>query len=89
VTWIDDSNTALNLTTATLSVRFSGVGSSASFTGAGAFNITNAAGGLFTYTFASSDVSVAGTWQLQFIATYSDTTKQFSDPVPFEVLADL
>jgi hypothetical protein len=89
VTWLDDLNVALNLTTATLAVRFNGVSGSASFAGAGTFNITNAAAGLFTYTFAASDVAVAGTWRLQFIATYSDTTKQFSDPIDLEVLAAL
>lgn len=89
VTWLDDLNTALNLSTATLSVRFGGVGSSASFTGTGTFNVTNAASGLFTYTFSAADVAAAGTWQLQFLATYSDTTKQFSDPVPLEILAAL
>jgi hypothetical protein len=89
VTFLDDSNTALNLTTATLSVRFGGVGTSQSFTGAGTFNITNAASGSFTYTFASTDVANPGSWQLQFVATYGDSTKQFSDPVPLEILADL
>lgn len=89
MTFLDDSNTALNLTTATLSVRFGGVGTSQSFTGAGTFNITNATSGLFTYTFASTDVANPGTWQLQFLATYGDGTKQFSDPIPLEILADL
>jgi hypothetical protein len=89
VTFLDDSNTALNLTTATLSVRFGGVGTSVSFTGAGTFNITNATAGLFTYTFAAGDVANPGSWNLQFIATYGDGTKQFSDPVPLEILADL
>lgn len=89
VTFLDDSNTALSLLTATLSVRFGGIGTSQSFTGAGTFLITNAASGLFTYTFASTDVATPGSWQLQFIATYGDGSKQFSDPVPLEILADL
>lgn len=89
VTWLDDSSTALNLTNATLSVRFSGVGTSTSFAGAGSFTITSAVAGQFTYTFASTDVANPGTWQLQFLATYGDGTKQFSDPFPLEVLADL
>lgn len=89
VTWLDDSNTALNLSGATLTVRFAGVAGSQSFTGAGSFSVTNATAGQFTYTLASTDVATPGSWQLQFVATYSDTTKQFSDPIPLEVLADL
>lgn len=89
VTWLDDSNTALNLTGATLSVRFSGVGTSTSFAGGGSFSITSSVGGQFTYTFVSADVAAPGTWQLQFLATYGDGSKQYSDPLPLEVLADL
>jgi hypothetical protein len=89
VTFLDDSGAALNLTGATLSVRFSGVSGSASFLGGGSFSITNAAAGLFTYTLVAGDVATPGTWQLQFKATYGDATVSFSDPIPLEVLADL
>jgi hypothetical protein len=34
-------------------------------------------------------VGTAGTWQLQFVATYVDTSKTYSDPVPLEILPDL
>ena len=89
VTWLDDSNNALNLTGATLTVRFGGVGSSTSFVGAGSFSITSPSAGQFTYTFAGTDVAAPGSWQLQFKATYLDTTFQLSDPFPLEILADL
>lgn len=85
VTWLDDSNVALNLTTAALSVRFGGIGSSTSFLGTGTFNVTSNVLGTFTYTFSALDVAKAGNWQLQFIATYGDGTQQFSDPVPLEI----
>lgn len=89
VTWQDDSGAALDLTTATLTVRFSGVAGSTGFNGTGTFNITSAATGKFTYTLSATDVAVAGTWNLQFIATYGDGTKQFSDPVPLSIAVDL
>lgn len=89
VTWVDDSNVALDLTGATLSVRFGGVGTSASFAGTGVFSVTSPTGGLFTYTMSADDVATAGTWQLQFLATYADTTKTYSDPMPLEILPNL
>lgn len=89
VTWLDDSNVALDLTGATLSVRFAGQGGSLSFAGTGTFNVTSASTGQFTYTLAGTDVATPGTWQLQFTATYVDSTKEMSDPVPLEVLPTL
>lgn len=89
VTWQDDLGVAVDLTGATLVVRFGGVAGSTSFTGTGTFNVLSALAGTFTYTLSTADIGTPGTWRLQFTATYVDGTKLFADPIDLEVLADL
>jgi hypothetical protein len=85
VTWSDDSGNALNLTGATLSVRFV-PNSGSAFAGTGTFSVTNAAAGQFTYTFSTSDVATAATYILQFKANYAAGNDQFSDPITIQIL---
>lgn len=89
LTWTDDANVAVDLTSASITVRFKGMGGAATFTGAGTVNITNAAAGKFTYTFNASDVAAAGNYQLQFKANYGGSDNLFSDPLGLDILAAL
>ena len=87
VTWLDDLMAPVNLTGATLTVRFGGVATSATFTGTGTFSVLSAVAGTFTYTLSSADVAAPGTWRLQFVATFGDGSKVLADPIDLEVLA--
>jgi hypothetical protein len=89
VTWKDDAGLPIDLTGATINMRYKGD----AYTGAdGASHqspntgtITNAALGQFTFQPAAADLAVAGTYQWQFIATYIDTTVLKSDPITIQI----
>ena len=87
LTWQDDSGTAVDLTGATVTCRFLPV-HGAGFAGTGTVNVTNAAGGVFTYAFSAGDVATAGDYTLQFKAVYGDSTVNFADPLGLSILAD-
>ena len=84
MTWTDDSNTAINLTGATLAVKFApNIG--ASFAGTGTFTITTPLAGEFTYQQSSADVASAFTGTLRFTAVIGGDQLS-ADPVLFVVL---
>ena len=68
-----------NLVAATLSVFFAKEGG-ATTTGAGTFALTAPFYGQFTYSPDATDLSAAGTYAIQFMASFPDTTTQYSDP---------
>lgn len=76
ITWLDESNTAVNLTGATITgrIKHNITGSAAALTGA--FALVTAASGIFSYTPSSADTSrdASKHYVVQFIATFGDST---------------
>ncbi len=58
-------------------------------TGSGTFQITDGPGGKGTYTFASSDVAVAGSYDLQVALQLNNGTTKHFDLRSLEILAPL
>jgi chitodextrinase len=71
----------VNLTGATITVRFVPQDGSAAFTGAGTIVVTNAVLGQGTYTFNASDVATSKAYKLWGKASFADGTVLYSDPV--------
>lgn len=75
VTW-----STMNLTSATLAVNFQNLASDAISAGGGLFTITSPFYGQFTYAPISTDLATAGTYAVQFQASFPDGTIGYSDP---------
>ena len=74
-TWLDDSKNAINLTGATVVLRFCPAATlSEGYTPTGVVTITNAAAGQFTYAPAVGDFAAAGNYDVQAKATFGDGT---------------
>lgn len=90
ITWLRDDATPVDLTASSITMRFSSdTGVPAAFTGTGVVAITAPTLGQFTYTFAIADLATAGNYHVQFVADYGSSRKEFSDAIPFFILADL
>jgi predicted alpha/beta superfamily hydrolase len=87
VTFVDDGNAAINLSGATLALIIHNTQTNTDTAGAGAWTITNAAGGLATYAWASADSATPGTYLLYIKATYGGGGVAFADPIPWQVNA--
>lgn len=83
VTWPGE-----NLTGATISVRLQYVGGATS-SGAGTFAVTNGPAGQFTYAPSASDMTTAGTVEVQFKAVLSGGATVYSDPFQIVVTTPL
>lgn len=76
ITWLDTEGQAVDLTGATMTGRIvppRGGGPARDV--AGALDVVDAEGGVFRWTYDAADVETAGTYQVQFAATYGDATK--------------
>jgi hypothetical protein len=82
VTW-----STMNLTGATLAVIFQNLSTNVVTTGGGLFTITAGFYGQFTYAPISTDLASAGTYAVQFSATFSNGTLGYSDPTNVIVVA--
>ena len=76
ITWTDDDGTGVNLTGATLTGKIRQGGAVRSIDGTLA--LVTAASGIFSWTYGALDVGTVGEAEVQFIATFSDTTKDKS-----------
>lgn len=76
ITWLDESNTAVNLTGATITgrIKHNITGSAAALTGT--LSLVTAASGIFSYTPSAADTTrdASKHYSLQFIATFGDAT---------------
>lgn len=84
IQWTDTDGDPVNLTGATLSGRIKPIGGSARAVD-GTLTITGATTGLFTWTYGATDVGTAGRFEVQFKATYADTTYALSIPAKWRV----
>jgi len=78
--FLDESKNPIDLTGATLSIRFQGP---TVFSGSGVFVVTNAALATYTYQPGATDVALAnvGVYSLWIAATWPDGTAVHLDPV--------
>lgn len=89
LTWLVDGGSALNITGATLTGVLQNVKGGTDVTLAGTFTITSGSAGTFTYAPVAADLATAGSYQLQIKAVFGDSTVEYSDPVPVQILAVL
>lgn len=71
VTWTDESGTAINLTSATLSGNIRSLQTGAIRAIDGTLAITTAASGIFSWTYGANDVGESGDFKVQFKAQYA------------------
>lgn len=69
ITWTQDDDTAQNLTGATLSGTIQNKDGTVTAI-AGTLALSDAANGVFTWTYAAADVATPGRYLVQFKATY-------------------
>jgi hypothetical protein len=74
ITWQDSAGDAIDLTDATITGKIRD-GTKTVRDIDGSLDITDATSGVFTWTYGADDVGTAGGHEVQFIATYTDTTK--------------
>lgn len=73
ITWTDEDGTAVDLTNTTLTgfIRPFGGGTTRAIDGT--LSLVTAASGIFSWAYGETDVGTAGQFEVQFVATYSDT----------------
>lgn len=74
ITWTDSDGDAVNLTGATLTGRLYNIDLGTTANIAGDLDLVTAASGIFDWAYDAADVESAGTYLVQFTATYADTT---------------
>ncbi len=80
----DDQGNAVNLNGATLALIVHNPATGVDVLGAGAFTITDATAGQFTYQWATSDSAVAAEFALVLKITIAGASA-YSDPIPWVV----
>lgn len=78
ITWKRDDGTAVNLTGATLTGRLKNQATEVTTAIDGTLALVTPASGIFRWTYGANDVGTAGTFEVQFTATYADTLKDIS-----------
>lgn len=73
ITWLDTDNTPVNLTGATITGKIQSVAVGASVAIAGDLDLVTPASGIFDWSYDAADVATAGTYMVQFTATYGDS----------------
>lgn len=85
ITFLDENASAYDLTGATMSARIKNISTGGATAATGTFSLVTASSGIFTYIPSTADVATAGVYKIQFIATYSDTSKDKTFVVPMQV----
>lgn len=80
ITWTDESNTAIDLTGATLTGELKNMATGVEAAITGTLAIVTAASGIFSWARSAADVATAGTYRVRFVATYTGPldTKSFA-----------
>lgn len=90
ITWTDEDGTALDLSGATITARIRNITSNLTATSDGAFTIVTAASGIFRWDYSAADVATAGSFEVQFTATYgSAPTPARTIVAPWSVLRSI
>jgi hypothetical protein len=93
ITWTRDDTTPEDLTSATITAKIQayvgGTTTGSPTSSTGTFTVTGAPGGNFHWAPSLTDVATAGTYVVQFIATYGDATVAKTYPAPWTVVQSL
>ena len=81
ITWKDERGNALVLTGATITAGKRDHDGTTVTAVDGTLALSDGPNGVFTWTYGTNDISTAGTYVVQFFATYADTTieKNFTE----------
>ena len=86
LTWQDDTGNPVDLTAATITGKIAPPsGASVALKNTPAIITANI--GRFNYSVAANEVAVAGTYMVQFIATFPTTDPLYSDPISIDFVA--
>jgi hypothetical protein len=80
ITWTDGDGEVFDLSGATIAVRIRNVVTGVTFVSDGVFTLTSAANGTFRWDYGTNDVQSAGSYEVQFTATFG------SSPTPARTL---
>ena len=90
ITWTDENGTALDLSGATITARIRNTTANTTVASDGAFTVVTAASGIFRWDYSAADVATAGSYEVQFTATYgSAPTPARTILAPWVVLASI
>ena len=90
ITWTDDNGTPLDLSGATITARIRNTTSNQAAASDGTFTIVTAASGVFRWDYSAADVATAGSFEVQFTATYSSApTPARTIVAPWSVLKSI
>ena len=70
ITWTDDSGTAVDLTSSTITGKIRDASGTVRDID-GSLDLVTAASGIFTWTYGDLDVGTDGTFEVQFVATFA------------------
>jgi hypothetical protein len=85
ITWKKSDGTAYDLTGATITARLINKKTRQARAADGTLTIVTAASGIFNWAYGANDVSEAGKFDVQFIASYSDSKNDKTFVEPWEV----
>jgi hypothetical protein len=85
ITWKKSDGTAYDLTGATITARVLNKKTRQARAADGTFTIITATSGIFDWAYGATDVSEAGKFDVQFIASYSDNKDDKTFIEPWEV----
>lgn len=74
ITWLDCEGDAQDLTGATITGKKRNTATGVSSAITGTLVAVTPASGIFDWTYSAADVLTAGKFEVQFLATYADTT---------------
>jgi len=87
ITWTDADGTPIDLTGATIAGTMRSIANNVTAVITGDLTVTDGAAGRFTWQYSAADVSIAGTYEAQFTATYpSGPTPARTRRERFEIL---
>lgn len=90
ITWTDENGTALDLSGATITARIRNTTANTTVASDGTFTVVTAASGIFRWDYSAADVATAGSYEVQFTATYSSApTPARTILAPWVVLASI
>lgn len=90
ITWTDENGTALDLSGATITARIRNTTANTTVASDGTFTVVTAASGIFRWDYSAADVATAGSYEVQFTATYvSAPTPARTILAPWVVLASI
>jgi len=89
ITWKDEKGNAVVLTGATITGRKRAHSGTTITAIDGSLDISDGANGVFTWTYGTNDIATAGSYVIQFLATFGDSTIEKNFVEEFKVEAAL